>query len=99
MPPSCAEIAELLDGISSQLSRFMNSNNDHCDLGFSLTVCDVLRWPYRGHEAVSEDSMLKRGGGVVVPYGLGVRREDESAVGAGRRRRSQAMWCGGGKFS
>jgi hypothetical protein len=26
------------------------------------------------------------------PHGLGVRREDGSAVGAGRRRRSQAMW-------
>jgi hypothetical protein len=77
----------------------MNSNNDHCDLGFSLTVCDILGWPYRGHEAVSEDSMLKRGGGYVVPHGLGVRREDESAVEAGRRRRFQAMWCGGGKFS
>jgi hypothetical protein len=33
----------------------------------------------------------------VVPSSLGVRREDESAGGAGRRRRSQAMWCGGGK--
>ena len=64
MPPSCAEIAELLDGISSQLSRFMNSNNDHCDLDFFLTVCDITRWPYRGHEAASEDTMLKRGGGV-----------------------------------
>jgi hypothetical protein len=31
------------------------------------------------------------------PHGLGVRREDESAVGAGRRRRSKAMWGGGGK--
>ena len=28
-------------------------------------------------------------------HGLGVRREDESAVGADRRRRSQAMWSGG----
>ncbi len=64
MPPSCAEIAELLDGISSQLSRFMNSNNDHCDLDFFLTVCDITGWPYRGHEAASEDTMLKRGGGV-----------------------------------
>jgi hypothetical protein len=53
--------------ISSQLSRFMNSNNDHCDLDFSLTVCDILGWPYRGHEAVSEDPMLKRGGGVCGP--------------------------------
>jgi hypothetical protein len=26
------------------------------------------------------------------PHGLGVRRENGSAVGAGRRRRSQAMW-------
>jgi hypothetical protein len=39
------------------------------------------------------------GGGVFGPRGLGVRREDVSAVGAGRRRRSQAMWGGGGKFS
>jgi hypothetical protein len=39
--------------IFSQLSRFMNLNNDHCDLGFSLTVCDILGWPYRGHEAAS----------------------------------------------
>ncbi len=35
----------------------------------------------------------------MAPHGLGVRREDESAVEAGRIRRSQAMWCGGGKFS
>ena len=33
------------------------------------------------------------------PHGLGVRREDESAVGAGRRRSSQARWSGEGKFS
>jgi hypothetical protein len=45
----------------------MNSNNDHCDLDFSLTVCDILGWPYRGHEAASEDPMLKRGGGVCGP--------------------------------
>jgi hypothetical protein len=50
--------------ISSQLSRFSNSNNDHRDLDFRLTLCDVVRRPYRGHEAASEDSMLKRGGGV-----------------------------------
>ena len=53
--------------ISSQLSRFPNSNNDHCDLDFRLTVCDVVRRPCRGHEAASEDSMLKRGGGVCGP--------------------------------
>jgi hypothetical protein len=53
--------------IPSQLSWFPNSNNDHCDLGFSLTVCDVVRRLYRGHEAVSEDTMLKRGGGVCGP--------------------------------
>ncbi len=35
--------------ISSQLSRFPNSNNDHCDLGFRVTACDVVRKPYRGH--------------------------------------------------
>jgi hypothetical protein len=32
--------------ISSQLSRFPNSNNDHCDLGFIVTACDVVRRPY-----------------------------------------------------
>ncbi len=53
--------------ISSQLSCFLNSNNDHCDLGFRLTICDVVRRPYRGHEAASEDSMLKRGEGVCGP--------------------------------
>ncbi len=53
--------------ISSQLSRFPNSNNDHCDLGFRVTACDVVRRPYRGHEAASEDSMLKRVGGVCGP--------------------------------
>ncbi len=83
--------------ISSQLSRFLNSNNDHCDLGFSLTVCDILGWPCWGQEAALEEEEGEEG--YVVPPGLGVRREDESAVGAGRRRRSQAMWCWGGKFS
>jgi len=34
----------------------------------------------------------------VGSFGLGVREEVGSAVGACRRRRSQAMWCGGGKF-
>jgi hypothetical protein len=47
----------------SQLSRFPNSNNDHCDLGFIVTACDVVRRPYRGHEA----AMSKRGGGVCGP--------------------------------
>jgi hypothetical protein len=41
----------------------------------------------------------KGGRGMWSPHGLGMRREDGSAVGAGRRRRSQAMWGGGGKFS
>jgi hypothetical protein len=31
------------------------------------------------------------------PHGLGVRREDGSTDGAGRKRRSQAMWDGRGK--
>jgi hypothetical protein len=35
--------------------------------------------------------MSKVGGGVCGSFSLGVRREDESAVGAGRRRRYQAM--------
>ncbi len=37
--------------------------------------------------------------GYVVPPWPWVRRENESAVRAGRRRRSQAMWGGGVKFS
>ena len=36
------------------------------------------------------------GRSVWSPHGLGVRREEESAVGAGRRRRYQAMKVGGG---
>ncbi len=84
--------------ISSQLSRFMNSSNDHSGLGFSLTVCGM-----DGHiEATRPYQRIpcsKGEEGYAVPLGLGVRREDESAVGAGRRRRSQAMWCEGGKFS
>jgi hypothetical protein len=38
-------------------------------------------------------SALIWGRSVWSPHGLGVRREDESAVGAGRRNRSQAMCC------
>ena len=53
--------------ISSQLSRFPNSNNDHCDLGFRVTACDVVRRPYRGLEAATEDSMPKGVEGYVVP--------------------------------
>ncbi len=53
--------------ISSQLSRFPNSNNDHCDLGFIVTACDVVRRLYRGHEAAIEDSMPKGVEGYVVP--------------------------------
>jgi hypothetical protein len=34
----------------------------------------------------------------VGSFGLGVGEEGASAVGAGGRRRSQAMWCGWGKF-
>ncbi len=85
--------------ISSQLSRFPNSNNDHCDLGFRVTACDVVRRPYRGHVSATEDSMLKGVEGYVVPHGLGMRCEDGSADGAGRKRRFQAMWGGRGKFS
>ena len=53
--------------ISSQLSRFPNSNNDHRDLGFRVTSCDVVRRPYRGHEAAMEDFMSKGVEGYVVP--------------------------------
>ncbi len=60
--------------ISSQLGRFMNWSIDHCDLDFLLTVCDITIWPYWGHEAASEDAMLKRGGGVcgsICPWCVG----------------------------
>ncbi len=53
--------------ISSQLSRFPNSNNDHCDLGFRVTAWDVVRRPYLGHEAATEDSMPKGVEGYMVP--------------------------------
>jgi hypothetical protein len=32
-----------------------------------VTACDVVRRPYRGHEAAIEDSISKRGGGVCGP--------------------------------
>ena len=51
-----------------------------------MTACDVVRRPYRGHEAAMEDSMPKGVEGYVVPpwsrYGGG--GEDESADVAGR---------------
>ena len=65
-PPSLKQLNFWMQ-ISSQLSRFPNSNNDHCDLGFRVTACDVVRRPYRGHEAATEDSMLKGEEGYVVP--------------------------------
>jgi hypothetical protein len=60
MPPSSTGTAELLDAE-------LYSNNDHCDLGFIVTACDVVRRPYRGHEAAMEDSMSKKVEGYVVP--------------------------------
>jgi hypothetical protein len=42
----------------------MNWCKDLLDLDFSLTVCVVSKWPYRGHEAAPEGTMHKRGGGV-----------------------------------
>ncbi len=53
--------------IPSQLSHFPNSNNSHCDLGFIVTACDVVRRPSRGHEVAMEDLRLKGGGGVCGP--------------------------------
>ncbi len=65
MTPSFTETAELLDA----------DYNDHCDLGFIVTACDVVRRPYRGHKAAIEDSMSKGVEGYVVPpwpwYGEG----------------------------
>ncbi|MFO0006892.1 MAG: hypothetical protein ACK559_37820, partial [bacterium] len=46
---------------SSQLSHFPNSNNDHCDLGFIVIACDVVRRPSRGHEVSMEDLRSKGG--------------------------------------
>ncbi len=80
--------------ILTQLSQLMNWSIDHCDLDFLLIVCDTTRWPCRGHEAVLEDAMLKRGGGVcgsICPWLW--RRRVESAVEAGRRNKYQAMCC------
>ncbi len=49
----------------------MNWSNNHYDLDFGLTVCDITGWPYRGHEAASEYTMLKKGRrGVRVPLAL-----------------------------
>ena len=53
--------------IPSQLSHFPNSNNDHCDLGFIVTACDVVRRPSRGHEVAMEDLRSKGVEGYVVP--------------------------------
>jgi hypothetical protein len=53
--------------ISSLLSHFPNSNNDHCDLGFPVTACDVVRRPSRGHQVSMEDLRSKGGGGVRGP--------------------------------
>ena len=53
--------------ISSQVSRFPNSNNDHCDLGFLVTACDVVRRPSRGHEVAMEDFRSNGVEGYVVP--------------------------------
>ncbi len=91
MPPSCAETAEPLDANSFTVKSLPElKNNDHCDLDFRLTVCDVVRRPYRGHEAASEDSMLKRGGGGMnqllgqveegSPRPCGVERENSVEV-------------------
>jgi hypothetical protein len=77
----------------------MNSNNNHCDLGFGLIVCIFLDGHIEATRPYQRIPCSKGEEWYVVPFGLGVRREDESAVGAGRRRRSQAIWCGGGKFS
>jgi hypothetical protein len=47
---------------------------------------------------VCDPSALVWGRSVWSPHGLGVRRENGSADGAGRKRRFQAVWGGGGKF-
>ncbi len=49
---------------SPQPGHFMNWCKDLLDLDFSLTACVVSKWPYKGHEAASEDTMHKRGGEV-----------------------------------
>ena len=67
MPPFSTATAELLDADLFTVKCFPNSNNDHCDLGFIVTACDVVRRPSRGHEAAMEDSMPEGVEGYVVP--------------------------------
>jgi hypothetical protein len=49
-----------------------------------VTAWDVVRRPYRGHEAAIEDSMPKGVEGYVVPPWPWYGGEDGSADGAGR---------------
>ena len=92
--------------ISPQLSRFLNWSNDHHDPDISLTVCDISGWPYWGQEAISEDTMLKRGGGVcrsLWPWCEGggwiscSYREEEGSPGYVRWRGKVQLKCGDGR--
>ncbi len=92
---------------SPQLGRFMNWSNDLLDLDFSLTFRIISKWPYRGHEAASEDTMLKRGGGVcgsLWPWYEGGGRiscedkEGEGAPGHVRGRGEIQVKCGDGSL-
>jgi hypothetical protein len=49
-----------------------------------VTAWDIVRRPYRGHEAAIEDSMSKGVEGYVVPPWPWYGGEDGSADGAGR---------------
>ena len=64
------------------------SNNDHCDLGFIVTACEVVRRPSRGHEVAMEDLRSKGVEGYVVPPLTQVR---------GRRGDQLMLKAGGGE--
>jgi hypothetical protein len=42
----------------------MKCRKDMLDLDFGLVACIVSKCPHQGHEAASEDTLHKRGGGV-----------------------------------
>ena len=71
--------------ILSQLSHFPNSNNDHCDLGFTVIACDVVKRAVLRPRGRSGGFEVKRGGGVCGPPLTQVRgrRGDQLMLKAG----------------
>jgi hypothetical protein len=108
-PLPCAETVELLDAVFSTAGSFheLKYCNDMLDLDFRLTFWIISKWPYQGHEAASEDTMLKRGGGVcgsLWPWSEGegriscVDKEEEGAPGYVRGRGKIQGKCGDGSL-